>query len=75
MLLDQVADTLRCLDDMPIVKMGIAGRGPNIGMAKQHANVQTTAHYAHLDDGHLLESVQQIGDAMEKLTALHEIRP
>ena len=37
-MLDLVADALRCLDDMAIVKMSIAGRGPHIGMAKQLAN-------------------------------------
>ena len=34
-MLDLIADALRCLDHVPIVKMGVAGRGPNIGMAKQ----------------------------------------
>ena len=32
---DQVADALRCLNDMAIVKVGIAGRGPHIGMTEQ----------------------------------------
>ena len=35
-----------------------------IGRLLGHANVQTTARYAHLDDGHLLEAAQQIGDAI-----------
>jgi hypothetical protein len=35
-----ILSPMRCLDDMPIVKMGIAGRGSNIGMAKQLANHQ-----------------------------------
>lgn len=37
-MLDLVADALRCLNDMPIVKMGISGRGPNIGMAQKLAD-------------------------------------
>jgi integrase len=35
---------------------------PMIGRLLGHANVQTTARYAHLDDVHLFEAVQQIGD-------------
>ena len=38
---------------------------PMIGRLLGHANVQTTARYAHLDDVHLLEAVQQIGDLLE----------
>ena len=37
-MLDQVADALRCLNDMAIVKVGIAGRGPYIGMTEQLAD-------------------------------------
>ncbi|WP_425409338.1 hypothetical protein [Hyphococcus sp.] len=32
-----------------------------------HANMQTTARYAHLDDGHLLEAVQQLRDRLVRL--------
>lgn len=39
-MLDQVADPLRCLDDMPIVKMSIAGGRPHIGMAQKLADHQ-----------------------------------
>ena len=35
-----------------------------IGRLLGHANVQTTARYAHLDDDHLLEAAQRIGDAI-----------
>lgn len=38
-----------------------------IGRLLGHANVQTTARYAHLDDAHLLEAVQQVGDAIEAM--------
>ena len=38
---------------------------PRIGRLLGHANVQTTARYAHLDDDHLIEAVQQIGDLLE----------
>ena len=41
-----------------------------IGRLLGHANVQTTARYAHLDDGHLIEAVQEIGDAIEKMIAM-----
>ena len=38
-----------------------------IGRLLGHANHQSTARYAHLDDDHLLDAVQQIGDAVERL--------
>jgi hypothetical protein len=31
-----------------------------------HANHQSTARYAHLDDEHLLDAAQQVGDAVER---------
>lgn len=40
---------------------------PMIGRLLGHANVQTTARYAHLDDEHLLEAAQQIGERVERL--------
>ncbi|KEO89091.1 hypothetical protein EH31_13720 [Erythrobacter longus] len=40
---------------------------PMIGRLLGHANVQTTARYAHLDDEHLLEAAQQIGEQVERL--------
>lgn len=40
---------------------------PMIGRLLGHANHQSTARYAHLDDGHLLNAAQQIGDAVERL--------
>ncbi|MEO1044105.1 MAG: tyrosine-type recombinase/integrase [Pseudomonadota bacterium] len=40
---------------------------PMIGRLLGHANVQTTARYAHLDDGYLLESAQVIGSKVESL--------
>lgn len=42
---------------------------PMIGRLLGHANVQTTTRYAHLDDGHLFEAVQQIGDTVNALLA------
>ncbi|MBL4718761.1 MAG: tyrosine-type recombinase/integrase, partial [Erythrobacter sp.] len=44
---------------------------PMIGRLLGHANVQTTARYAHLDDRHLLEAAQQIGDAVGALMDTH----
>ena len=32
---------------------------PMIGRLLGHANLQTTARYAHLDDGHLIDAVPQ----------------
>lgn len=40
---------------------------PMIGRLLGHANHQSTARYAHLDDEHLLDAVQRIGDAVERL--------
>jgi integrase len=40
---------------------------PMIGRLLGHANHQSTARYAHLDDEHLLDASQQIGDAVEHL--------
>jgi len=40
---------------------------PMIGRLLGHANHQSTARYAHLDDEHLLGAAQQIGDAVERL--------
>ncbi len=38
-----------------------------IGRLLGHANHQPTARYAHLDDEHLLDAAQQVGDAVERL--------
>ena len=38
---------------------------PMIGRLLGHANYQSTARYAHLDDEHLLEAAQQIGNCIE----------
>jgi site-specific recombinase XerC len=43
---------------------------PMIGRLLGHANHQSTARYAHLDDEHLLDAAQQIGDAVERLMAV-----
>ena len=40
---------------------------PMIGRLLGHANHQSTARYAHLDDEHLLDAAQQVGDAVERL--------
>ena len=40
---------------------------PMIGRLLGHANHQSTARYAHLDDEHLLDAAQQVGDAVECL--------
>lgn len=42
---------------------------PMIGRLLGHANHQSTARYAHLDDEHLLDAAQQIGDAVHALLA------
>lgn len=42
---------------------------PMIGRLLGHANHQSTARYAHLDDEHLLDASQQIGDAVQSLLA------
>lgn len=40
---------------------------PMIGRLLGHANHQSTARYAHLDDDHVLGAAQQIGDAIERM--------
>lgn len=40
---------------------------PMIGRLLGHANHQSTARYAHLDDDHLLDAAQQVGDAVERM--------
>lgn len=40
---------------------------PMIGRLLGHARVQSTARYAHLDDGHALEAAEQIGAAVERM--------
>ncbi|PEQ10238.1 hypothetical protein B2G71_23360 [Novosphingobium sp. PC22D] len=35
---------------------------PMIGKLLGHADVRTTTRYAHLDDGHVIEAAQRIGD-------------
>lgn len=42
---------------------------PMIGRLLGHANHQSTARYAHLDDEHLLDATQQIGDAIGRMMA------
>jgi len=42
---------------------------PMIGRLLGHANHQSTARYAHLDDEHLLDAVQQVGDAVQTFLA------
>lgn len=42
---------------------------PMIGRLLGHANHQSTARYAHLDDEHLLDASQQVGDAVQNLLA------
>ena len=42
---------------------------PMIARLLGHANYQSTARYAHLDDDHLLDAAQQIGDAIERMMA------
>lgn len=39
---------------------------PMIGRLLGHANHQSTARYAHLDDEHLLDAAQKVGDAVQK---------
>ncbi len=34
-----------------------------------HANNQSTAHYAHLDDAHVLDAAEQIAAAIEQVIA------
>lgn len=40
---------------------------PMIGRLLGHANHKSTARYAHLDDAHLLDAAQQVGDGVERL--------
>jgi integrase len=40
---------------------------PMIARLLGHANNQSTARYAHLDDDHVLDAAQQIGDAIERM--------
>lgn len=42
---------------------------PMIGRLLGHTNPQSTARYAHLDDEHVLDAVEQIGTAIERLLA------
>lgn len=42
---------------------------PMIGRLLGHANHQSTARYARLDDEHLLYASQQIGDTVQSLLA------
>lgn len=42
---------------------------PMIGRLLGHANSRSTARYAHLDDRHLLDAAQQVGDTIEGLLA------
>lgn len=44
---------------------------PMIGKLLGHASVQSTARYAHLDDGSVLEAVEQIGDLIDNV--IHNI--
>ena len=39
---------------------------PMIGKLLGHADVRTTTRYAHLDDGHVIEAAQRIGDQIEQ---------
>jgi integrase len=40
---------------------------PMVGRLLGHANHQSTARYAHLDDEHLLDAAQQVGDMVQAL--------
>jgi integrase len=40
---------------------------PMIGRLLGHANHQSTARYAHLDDEHVLDAAEQIGAAIERM--------
>ena len=42
---------------------------PMIGRLLGHVNPHSTARYAHLDDEHVLDAAQQIGDAIESMMA------
>lgn len=47
---------------------------PMIGRLLGHANYKSTARYANLDDAHLLDAAQQVGDAVERLISLTSIQ-
>lgn len=40
---------------------------PMIERLLGHRNTFSTARYAHLDDDHMLDAAQQIGDAIERM--------
>jgi integrase len=40
---------------------------PMIGRLLGHTRVQSTAHYAHLDDEHALKAAEQIGAAVGRM--------
>lgn len=44
---------------------------PMIGKLLGHRHVTTTARYAHLDDGHVIEAGQRIGDLIERAMREH----
>ncbi|MBA4767350.1 MAG: hypothetical protein H2049_06900 [Porphyrobacter sp.] len=41
----------------------------DLGRLFGHANHQSTARYAHLDDEHLFDAAQQVGDPVQSLLA------
>ena len=42
-----------------------------IGKLLGHADVRTTTRYAHLDDGHVIEAAQRIGNLIEAMMGAH----
>ena len=40
---------------------------PMIGRLLGHVNPHSTTRYAHLDDEHVLDAAQQIGDEIERM--------
>ena len=42
-----------------------------IGKLLGHSNVTSTARYAHLDDGQVIEAGQWIGDMIEQMMGAH----
>lgn len=40
---------------------------PIIGKLLGHADVRTPTRYAHLDDGHVIQAAQRIGDLISKV--------
>ncbi len=44
-----------------------------IGKLLGHRHVTTTARYAHLDDGHVIEAGQRIGDLVEQMMGPHRL--